>query len=600
MKKSYYLGLFLEISLLLLFLGCASKGTFTPKNLSQKEKEEYNLLKEAGANSNELKAYILYHLTPALESEKDSIWTEFWDRKYHALTDQEKAVYYNLTDSLSRRKYLSFTNERDRRDFIKQLQNKEINKLMKTKEDKILYFSLKLLFSKEEMKEFLMTPDSLKEEWLRVWWKKRDPDLTTEVNEFKVVFDQRVLYALTYFDFSLGHKPWDDRGDVYILYGEPDDVGDAEYYSESQDSFFPIQDLAGTRTMDQKAEDMLSRSQVWIYDKYGEFQFQDKHVTGYWELAPHKRLIGDDNARVMTQFLQTKVVKMELAKADVKIDFGGKPLEFPWDWWRFWNEGDTYDLKVNLGIPLDQLGAITDSLHPDTSWLIFTEKVAVSDEQSMKTVYQDSTTIRKKMPKNLNRKDLFWVDQACFDSLPPDDYVITVSVRDSATQKIGIYNTTVILVRHVHVTGQAKISQLIMADSVWLADSNYVTENGGKFIRNSLVILPHPGNVYPKEKLVDYYCELYELKKGKNDSLNALVTYNLLHRAENDSFALYAEPKSEYATWPSIGGQPFLKGRLNLPKGKGEYVLHIIVYDLNDPKAKKEDLREAVAKFTID
>jgi GWxTD domain-containing protein len=585
----------LGIFLVLLIISCASRGPLSPKNLNPKEQKEYDLLKKAGATPEELKIYTLYHLTPALESKKDSIWKEFWDRKYQALTDEEKSVYYALlSDSLSRLKYLSLQDEQTRRSFIEKLQDQKRDELVKTKEGKILYFSLKLLFSKEEMEEFLMLPDSLREEWLRVWWIKKDPDLTTEVNEFKEEFDQRVEHVLIFYHSIFGKKPWDDRGDVYILYGEPDDTEEAECYFLPPDSFIP---LGGITSMNQAIEDMKMRSQVWVYFKHGDFQFQDYHAVGYWELAPRKKT-HEENIEGFAQFFQTRIEKIDMAKAEVKIDFG-KPLNFPWDWWRFWNEGDTYEVEVNLGIPIEKLGTVSDSLNPEMAWLIFQEKVVIFD-QSWKKVVQDSAWIRRKIPKNFNRKDLLFVDQYSCDTLVPGFYKIAVSVRDSVTQKIGIYqDTSVILVPHVSVKAQEKISRIVMADSIWVADSAYVEKYGGKFIRNSLVIVPRPGNVYLEGQLAKYYCELYELKKDEKDSLHALAVYNVLYKTKNNEFVLYAEPDSEYVNWPAdVAGQLFLKGTLNLPKG--EYIFHIIVYDLNDPQAKKEEVRETASKFIID
>lgn len=595
MKKNLYSRLFLGIFLVLLIISCASRGPLSPKNLNPKEQKEYDLLKKAGATPEELKIYTLYHLTPALESKKDSIWKEFWDRKYQALTDEEKSVYYALlSDSLSRLKYLSLQDEQTRRSFIEKLQDQKRDELVKTKEGKILYFSLKLLFSKEEMEEFLMLPDSLREEWLRVWWIKKDPDLTTEVNEFKEEFDQRVEHVLIFYHSIFGKKPWDDRGDVYILYGEPDDTEEAECYFLPPDSFIP---LGGITSMNQAIEDMKMRSQVWVYFKHGDFQFQDYHAVGYWELAPRKKT-HEENIEGFAQFFQTRIEKIDMAKAEVKIDFG-KPLNFPWDWWRFWNEGDTYEVEVNLGIPIEKLGTVSDSLNPEMAWLIFQEKVVIFD-QSWKKVVQDSAWIRRKIPKNFNRKDLLFVDQYSCDTLVPGFYKIAVSVRDSVTQKIGIYqDTSVILVPHVSVKAQEKISRIVMADSIWVADSAYVEKYGGKFIRNSLVIVPRPGNVYLEGQLAKYYCELYELKKDEKDSLHALAVYNVLYKTKNNEFVLYAEPDSEYVNWPAdVAGQLFLKGTLNLPKG--EYIFHIIVYDLNDPQAKKEEVRETASKFIID
>jgi GWxTD domain-containing protein len=599
-KKNFYSGLLLGIFLVLLIISCAARSPFSPKNLHPKDQEEYELLKKAGATSEELKTYLLYHLTPTLESKKDSIWKEFWDKRYQTLTAEEKTIYHTLlSDSLFRLKYLSLKDEKTRRGFIEKLKDKKRNELVKTKEGKILYFSLKLLFSKEEMEEFLMTPDSLREEWLRIWSKKKDPDLTTEINEFKEKFDRRVQHVLTFYHTIFGQKPWDDRGDVYILYGEPDAVEQADYFSGYSGNFVSLNE--DTFAMNQVLEDMKIRSQVWFYNEYGCFQFQDNYFDGSWELMPYQRQTSSkgsraENMMALSRFLKTKTEKIDIATAEVSIDFG-EPLNYAWDWWRFWNEGDTYEMEINFGIPLGKLGLLSDSLNPEIAWTDLEERVAIYDAASMEEVVRDSVAIRKKLPKNLNRKDLLLVDQFSWNFLLPGNYVISVSVKDNVTQKIGIYkDTTIILVPHVYATAQEKISRLVMADSIWVADSAYVEKYGGKFIRNSLVIVPHPGNVYLEgQSTPSYYCEVYGLK-SKNDSTSTLIIYNILSQIENDEFVLYAT-NSEYASWPA-DGQSFLKGTVNLPKG--EYIFHIIVYDLNDPKPKKEEVRETASKFIID
>lgn len=598
MKKNLHLGLVLGIFLILVIISCAAKGPLSPKNLNPKEKEEYELLKKAGATKKELDTYALYHLTPTSESKRDSIWKEFWDKRYQALTAKEKAIYHTLlVDSLSQIKYLSLKDEKDRRSFIKNLQDKKRDALLKTEEGEIFYCSFKLIASEEEIKTCLLLPDSRREEWLRIWWKKKDPDLTTEVNEFKEKFDQRVQHVFTFYHTIFGQKPWDDRGDVYILYGKPDKIEEADYYYGGIGDRHGRFTFLTTTSINQEIEDMKSRSQVWVYFKHGNFQFQDYHATGYWELAPHKMQKAgkhEENMRALMQFLPTKTEKIELAKAEVEIDFG-KPLNFAWDWWRFWNEGDTYELEINLGIPLEKLGLFSDSLNTEMAWMDFEERVVLHDANSMKPVVQDSVTIRKRLPKDLNRKDLLWVDQFSWDSLPPGDYILSISVKDSVSQKMGIYDTTVILVPHVYATAQEKISRLVLADSICVADTAYVAKHGDKFIRNSLVIMPHPGNVYLEgQSHPSYYCEVYGLK-SKNDSTSARIVYNILSQTEKDEFILYVT-NSEYANWP-VESQPFLKGTLNLPKG--EYIFHIVVYDLNDPRAKKEEVRETASRFVI-
>jgi GWxTD domain-containing protein len=65
--------------------------------------------------------------------------------------------------------------------------------------------------------------EEAKRKFLAEFWRKRDPDKTTPINELKVEYFKRVEYANQH--FSVGNKEgWrTDRGRVYIMYGPPDE-----------------------------------------------------------------------------------------------------------------------------------------------------------------------------------------------------------------------------------------------------------------------------------------------------------------------------------------------------------------------------------------
>jgi len=59
--------------------------------------------------------------------------------------------------------------------------------------------------------------------FLKEFWEKRDPDLSTVVNEYRKIYLKRVSYS----NAKFGHfiDGWQtDRGRVYILYGKPDNI----------------------------------------------------------------------------------------------------------------------------------------------------------------------------------------------------------------------------------------------------------------------------------------------------------------------------------------------------------------------------------------
>jgi GWxTD domain-containing protein len=63
--------------------------------------------------------------------------------------------------------------------------------------------------------------DEEAERFIQLFWAKRDPDLKTPVNEFKVVFDQRVKEADQRFGMMRIRGALTERGKLYILVGPP-------------------------------------------------------------------------------------------------------------------------------------------------------------------------------------------------------------------------------------------------------------------------------------------------------------------------------------------------------------------------------------------
>ena len=95
-----------------------------------------------------------------------------------------------------------------------------------------------LIMTDEEKEIYKQLPDKQsKEEFIEEFWKIRDPDMSTEENEYKLVFEERIEYANKWFgrwDPRRGregsgdhdrHRGWDtDRGRIYIILGPPDEI----------------------------------------------------------------------------------------------------------------------------------------------------------------------------------------------------------------------------------------------------------------------------------------------------------------------------------------------------------------------------------------
>lgn len=81
-----------------------------------------------------------------------------------------------------------------------------------------------LIITSEELRAFKkLQTDAEREEFIRIFWDRRDPDPDTEVNEYREEYYERIAYANEH--FSSGIPGWKtDRGRIYIKFGKPDQI----------------------------------------------------------------------------------------------------------------------------------------------------------------------------------------------------------------------------------------------------------------------------------------------------------------------------------------------------------------------------------------
>jgi GWxTD domain-containing protein len=123
---------------------------------------------------------------------------------------------------------------------------------------------VRYIVTAEERKIFLELPDSEKDKFIEEFWKRRDPDPTTEENEFKTEYEDRIAKANDLFR-SEGIPGWlTDRGRIYILFGPPTD-----------------------RLTNPSERDASGRcSEIWYYGNFPVI-FIDEACTGHFKLLTY-------------------------------------------------------------------------------------------------------------------------------------------------------------------------------------------------------------------------------------------------------------------------------------------------------------------------
>jgi GWxTD domain-containing protein len=202
-------------------------------------------------------------------------------------------------------------------------------------EDSEFLSKVKYIITKEEKKMYLEMPKSERPNFKEEFWKKRDTDPDTEINEFKVEYFERREEANRL--FTAGKPGWlTDRGQTLILLGPP-----------AHKSLYPMGDaVAG----------LLRPTEIWHYPEipvifidYGGIGDYKFYFISLW----HQQ-------EVYKNFLEAKKFPFEKEKTMFDYSIGVNPkddqsvilieVEKGYLWMREEEEGMVTTLDVELEI----------------------------------------------------------------------------------------------------------------------------------------------------------------------------------------------------------------------------------------------------------
>lgn len=134
-------------------------------------------------------------------------------------------------------------------------------------ESKEFFFKVRFIITKQERKIFLNLHPSERKDFIKEFWKKRDPDPYTEENEFKEGYFKRIEEANHLFKEGATPGWLQDRGRIYILLGPPErrDVYPRGYtfYEKPMEiwyyGFFPIVFIDQDWSSDYKLEPLSAQ-----------------------------------------------------------------------------------------------------------------------------------------------------------------------------------------------------------------------------------------------------------------------------------------------------------------------------------------------------
>jgi len=261
-------------------------------------------------------------------------------------------------------------------------------------------------------------------EWLRKYWKLRDPTPTTEVNECQDEFEKRMEYAWENFSETWNyrnfkvlqdqylrdgwpHAPWDERGEIYILYGEPESISIAGFNEEE-----------------------------WSYNKYRIDFIVERYKTNIYKdavrLGPlSMELYADNPDWAHYNFIENREFRYT-------HNYHAKPFKSFKPEFSVPAESDTGQIAVFYTIPTDEFKITKQDGGQGIS---YNECWVVLDEDMREVVRKEQphavTRAEKKEIKNMKV-----VSGRIQLDLPPGQYLFALEIRDLNNPRLGLYVET--------------------------------------------------------------------------------------------------------------------------------------------------------------
>ena len=441
--------------------------------------------------------------------------------------------------------------------------------------ERSLYLDLGLLLTPSEQEEFQNLDSQGRRAFWAHYWRTRDPNLKTDVNERLLEHYIRIAYARL--EFGENIWPWDQRGDFYVRYGEPDyrsgpgmpvawmmidddpvwiknkrdfqeEVGMSSQFIEHSTFDNPFWDpppgvekhvvvaLADSIRLEdpsltyQELWDMASAeaekravrgsisatNERWVYESRGiDLEFEDFTHNGNYDVYGVR-------SRALVEHMEEKVptISEEEEKIDL-IDPMDSVITF---------KGENGKTVVEYAFALlpDEFGAFRSAtgsyaiLHVEVnlytdSW----ELVAEAGQQARRL---------RTVPQIQIRGIPLFVDATRME-VDPGEYLLTTMLLDPET---GKRSTAEEVVELPDYSGdQLMVSNILPAARITQVEPG----REGTFIRGDLEVLPLPGRALQVDQPLFIYYEIYNLAKDEFGATDYQIDYSVAEAPQEMALA---------------------------------------------------------------
>ncbi|MFB0565503.1 MAG: GWxTD domain-containing protein [Candidatus Aminicenantaceae bacterium] len=230
-------------------------------------------------------------------------------------------------------------------------------------ESEEFYNKVRYIITSEEAKIFLELPPSARDEFIDKFWKRRDPTLETERNEFKEAYFARIEEANRLFKGG-GRPGWlQDRGRIYILFGPPNERETNPMGGHPIDPYVDPRDMVQGKRLAAGEKP----TEIWIYyDLFSSLQkphsirliFVDAYGTGDYKLTTNLDELLPGTMGIETQFQPNLIFTHELYKEEAeraKLYLRRALFNFSWNLIKQKDEDLGSNLLIHILLPYKKI-----------------------------------------------------------------------------------------------------------------------------------------------------------------------------------------------------------------------------------------------------
>ncbi|MBT5829702.1 MAG: GWxTD domain-containing protein, partial [Candidatus Latescibacteria bacterium] len=316
-------------------------------------------------------------------------------------------------------------------------------------QEQALYLDMAYVASRRDLKVYERISDAEKDEVKRRFWTRTDPSPLTRVNERLIEHYRRVAYART--NFGQGRFPWDDRGEVYVRFGEPDHMSSSNDLQIEMDR--DVQDARDNFVRRKRVHLQVTPGQpifpipkntwwtYWVYtnlDRGIEFAFIRRFKKTVYEFPPipdglgvglTADLMGYQGQMVLNDLVSRKPWVYDVDFSQLPIDFFYYPAAFRG------KEGQTR-LEIYYGLPASEMARLP--LNEKTDRILLDRGLAIFDSVWVEQHrVHDQLTFHMPSQKQI-LDNAFIPGVMTFDVKPGSNY-LALQVRDVVSGKSQVY-----------------------------------------------------------------------------------------------------------------------------------------------------------------